>query len=160
MVYQRHFWKDYDESKTETQNIKDGAVVTTEKLNEMEVGIDSKADRNDLNVTNQNVLKLETNKVDKGGNEQVTLGMLSQSVKEAMTGGSVAVVGPNSVNTTNIVDGATTRPKFADTVTNEFNNYAEDNISKCFEILHANFIQPGENIVNYSNYLGAIKEMV
>ncbi|SFE40563.1 hypothetical protein SAMN04487887_1121, partial [Enterococcus casseliflavus] len=119
-----------------------------------------KADRNDLNVTNQNVLKLETNKVDKGGNEQVTLGMLSQSVKEAMTGGSVAVVGANSVNTTNIVDGATTRPKFADTVTNEFNNYAEDNVSKCFEILHANFIQPGENIVNYSNYLGAIKEMV
>lgn len=45
MVYRRHFWKDYDESKTETQNIEDGAVVTTEKLNEMEVGIDSKADK-------------------------------------------------------------------------------------------------------------------
>nr|DAU34648.1 MAG TPA: GDSL-like Lipase/Acylhydrolase [Caudoviricetes sp.] len=45
MVYQRHFWKDYDESKTETQNIEDGAVVTTEKLNEMEVGIDSKSDK-------------------------------------------------------------------------------------------------------------------
>lgn len=45
MVYQRHFWNDYDESKTETQNIEDGAVVTTEKLNEMEVGIDSKSDK-------------------------------------------------------------------------------------------------------------------
>lgn len=45
MVYQRHYWKDYDESKTETQNIEDGAVVTTEKLNEMEAGIDSKSDK-------------------------------------------------------------------------------------------------------------------
>jgi hypothetical protein len=42
------------------------------------------------------------NKVEKGGNEQVTMNMLSQDVKTAMTGGSVAVVGKGSVNTTNL----------------------------------------------------------
>lgn len=39
MAYQRHYWKDYDETKTEIQNIEAGAVVTTEKLNEIENGI-------------------------------------------------------------------------------------------------------------------------
>ncbi|MCC4046515.1 hypothetical protein LL280_15460, partial [Enterococcus gallinarum] len=111
MVYQRHFWKDYDESKTETQNIADGAVVTTEKLNEMEIGIDSKADKTALAQTNANMVTNLSTKVDKGGNEQVTLRMLSQEVKTAMTGGSVAVIGPGGVNTSNIVDGAVTDKK-------------------------------------------------
>lgn len=114
MVYQRHFWKDYDESKTETQNIADGAVVTTEKLNEMEIGIDSKADKTALTQVNTNLLSGLSQKVDKGGNEQITLGMLAQQVKTAMTGGSVAVVGSNAVNTSNIVDGATTNAKLSD----------------------------------------------
>jgi len=39
VVYQRHYWKDYDESKTETHNIENDAVVTAEKLNEIENGI-------------------------------------------------------------------------------------------------------------------------
>ena len=57
MVYQRHYWKEYDENKTETQNIEAGAVVTTEKLNEMEVGIDSKADKIE---TNEQISKIGT----------------------------------------------------------------------------------------------------
>ena len=60
--------------------------------------------------------KIEVNsgligKVDKGGNEQVTFAMLAQNVKEAFTGGNVAVVGEGAVNTTNIVDGAVTYRK-------------------------------------------------
>ncbi|MBO6326268.1 SGNH/GDSL hydrolase family protein [Enterococcus gallinarum] len=51
MVYQRHYWKDYDETKTETQNIEAGAVVTTEKLNEIEVGIVSKVDKTDFSTS-------------------------------------------------------------------------------------------------------------
>ncbi|WP_270286987.1 glycerophosphodiester phosphodiesterase [Enterococcus casseliflavus] len=47
MVYQRHYWKDYDETKTETQNIEAGAVVTTKKLNEIELGIESKVDESE-----------------------------------------------------------------------------------------------------------------
>lgn len=50
-------------------------------------------------------------KVDKNGNEQVTLAMLSQEVKQALTGGSVAVVGKDAVNTTNIVNHAVSENK-------------------------------------------------
>jgi len=51
------------------------------------------------------------NKLDRGANESITMDMLSQEVKTAMTGGSVAVLGGASVNTTNIVDGAVTKAK-------------------------------------------------
>lgn len=111
MVYQRHFWKDYDESKTETQNIADGAVVTTEKLNEMEIGIDSKADKTALSQTNIFITNGLNSKVDKGGNEQISMGMLTTEVKKAMTGGSVAVVDDGSVNTSAVVNDAITTPK-------------------------------------------------
>ena len=50
-------------------------------------------------------------KVDKNGNEQVTWAMASQDFKEQITGGNTAVVGVNSVNTTNIVDEAVTARK-------------------------------------------------
>ena len=43
-------------------------------------------------------------KVDKNGTGQITVNNLSQSVKEMMTGGSVAVVGVNSVGTENIIN--------------------------------------------------------
>lgn len=50
-------------------------------------------------------------KVDKGGAGQVTLAMAAQDLKEAMTGGSVAVVGENAVNTNNVIDNALTAIK-------------------------------------------------
>lgn len=50
-------------------------------------------------------------KVDKNGNEQITMPMLAQEVKVAMTGGSVAVVGPDGVNTTNLVNRSVTVDK-------------------------------------------------
>ena len=57
------------------------------------------------------VTSIANGKVDKNGNEQITLSMLSQEVKEALTGGSVAVVGEGAVNTSNIVDKAITQNK-------------------------------------------------
>ena len=54
---------------------------------------------------------LGNGKVDKNGNEQVTMSMLDQGVKESMTGGSVAVVGSGSVNTSNILKSAVTESK-------------------------------------------------
>lgn len=72
-----------------------------------------KADKTALAQTNANMVTNLSTKVDKGGNEQVTLRMLSQEVKTAMTGGSVAVIGPNSVNTTNVVDKSITQRKAA-----------------------------------------------
>lgn len=50
-------------------------------------------------------------KIDKNGNEQVTWGMLDQSTKENITGGNTAVVGVDSVNTSNVVRGAITPGK-------------------------------------------------
>ena len=71
----------------------------------------SKADKTALANTNQQVSGLASNKVDKGGASQVTMGMLSQEVKTAITGGSVAVVGKDAVSTTNIVDESVTTAK-------------------------------------------------
>ncbi|MBO0442841.1 SGNH/GDSL hydrolase family protein [Vagococcus fluvialis] len=39
MVYQRQKWTDYNERKNETQNIENGAVVTSERMNYIEKGI-------------------------------------------------------------------------------------------------------------------------
>ena len=50
-------------------------------------------------------------KIDKGN---VTLNDLTQEVKLALTGGSVAVVGVNAVGTENVKDGAVNTPKIAD----------------------------------------------
>ena len=60
------------------------------------------------------------NKIDKGN---VTLNDLTQEVKEAMTGGSVAVVGKNSVLNENIVDGQVSPSKlsFSSEGINKFN---------------------------------------
>ena len=67
-----------------------------------------------INATKADKTELQTglnSKVDKAGNEQVSWGMLDQTVKENITGGNTAVVGPGSVNTTNIVNNAVTTAK-------------------------------------------------
>lgn len=76
-----------------------------------------KADKTALAQANASMATNLATKVDKGGNEQITMPMLSQDVKTAMTGGSVAVVGPSGVNTTNVANGAITSPKLS----NSFN---------------------------------------
>lgn len=59
-----------------------------------------------------------------------------------------------------IGEGTVVRTNFTETVTLELNKYAENNINKCFEILHADYIQAGETLVNYSNYLGSISDLI
>ena len=54
------------------------------------------------------------NKITKG---RVTMSDLSQEIKEAFTGGAVAVVGVDSVGTENVKSNAITQPKLADTYT-------------------------------------------
>lgn len=92
-------------------------VAALADSNKFRTDIDSlnttKADKTALAQTNANMATNLSKKVDKDGNEQVTLGMLSQEVKTSMTGGSVAVVGNNAVNTTNIVNKAVTVGKAA-----------------------------------------------
>ena len=69
---------------------------------------------NDLEATkaelSSQIKDIATNKADK--NSVFTMANMGQDIKEAMTGGSVAVVGKNTILTENIVDGQVTRNKF------------------------------------------------
>lgn len=62
-------------------------------------------------AANQRAQSLDASKLDKKGIEQISYEMLTQDVKQKMTGGSVAVVGANAVSTSNIVNGSVTDQK-------------------------------------------------
>ncbi|MCV3204609.1 phage baseplate upper protein, partial [Enterococcus faecium] len=70
-----------------------------------------KADKTALSQTNILLTNGLNSKVDKGGNEQISMRMLTTEVKTAMTGGSVAVVGNGAVNTSAMADNAATTAK-------------------------------------------------
>ena len=86
----------------------DGDPITDAALNKMEAGIDG-VNKKIGNVRSQ-IKDIATNKADK--NSVFTMANMGQDIKEAMTGGSVAVVGKNTILTENIVDGQVTRSKF------------------------------------------------
>lgn len=92
--------------------------LTVQRLAGQAVGIIEKAEYSalvavlaDSNKFRTDIDSLSDRKVDKNGNEQVGLFNLKQEVKEAMTGGSVAVVGEGAVNVSNIVPRAVTPSK-------------------------------------------------
>ncbi|MDV7752657.1 SGNH/GDSL hydrolase family protein [Enterococcus casseliflavus] len=98
----------------------------------------------DSNKFRTDISSLGMSKVDKGGNEQVTLPMLSQEVKTAMTGGSVAVVGKDAVNTTNVVDGAVTIQK-TNFFTPDFVNLVDTYIAdEYYNITDGKILKKGE----------------
>lgn len=76
------------------------------QIDEHQQGIRAEVEENRVAMQNQ-----LGNKLDKGAAGAVNMGMLAQDVKEAMTGGSVAVVGANAVATDNIMDAAITPAK-------------------------------------------------
>lgn len=90
-------------------------VAVLADSNRFRTDIDSldttKADKTALSQTNILLANGLNSKVDKGGNEQISMGMLTTEVKTAMTGGSVAVVGNGAVNTSAMVDNAATTAK-------------------------------------------------
>ena len=88
----------------------DGDVISKQKLNKMEDGI---YETYELSKDNSSQIK---EKVNRGEGGVITNAMLSQEVKESMTGGSVAVVGKDSILEENIVDRQVTRNKVADGV--------------------------------------------
>lgn len=100
-----------DESAVESESSFTVLQEALAAVSDIDGKINNKADREELiNTTNQ-VNTIASGKVDKNGASQVSMGMLTQEVKQAMTGGSVAVVGPDTVITETIVDGVVTRPK-------------------------------------------------
>lgn len=62
-----------------------------------------------INEVNDKLKDIANNKADK--NEVFSMGNMGQDIKEAMTGGSVAVVGKNTILTENIVDNQVTSEK-------------------------------------------------
>lgn len=101
---------DYNKTKWET-----GDRITEGKLNKIEDAID-KINENERNNTTALSKRIDNNfnvldavKADK--NEVFTMANMGQDIKEAMTGGSVAVVGENAILTDNIVDGQVTYKK-------------------------------------------------
>ena len=111
------FDADGDYAKT---NWKFGDKITAPKLNKAEDGI---YQAYALSLNNSSLIK---NKINRDESGVITNAMLSQEVKESMTGGSVAVVGKNSVLNENIVEKAITYNKtdFVNTGKNLFNKYA------------------------------------
>lgn len=103
----------------------DGDPITDAALNKMEAGIDG-VNNKISNVSSQ--IKEKANK-----NEIFTMANMGQDVKEAMTGGSVAVVGKNAVLNENIVDGQVTPGKTnfmeLDTTLNLFDGYYKTNVT-------------------------------
>ena len=100
----------YNKTKWET-----GDRISEGKLNKIEDAIDT-VNKNEINNSaslskriDNNFSVLDATKADK--NEIFSMANMGQDVKEAMTGGSVAVVGENSINTINICDGAVTPDK-------------------------------------------------
>ena len=98
-------------------NWETGDRISEGKLNKIEDAID-KINRNEINDKNalnkqmtSNFNVLDSNKADK--NEIFSMANMGQDIKEAMTGGSVAVVGKNAVLTENIANAQITNNKLA-----------------------------------------------
>lgn len=81
MVYQRHYWKDYDENKTETQNIEAGAVVTTEKLNEIENGIVANYSELDIKKSDKTYVDSMLSSIAQGGPRELFYSLAALKTK-------------------------------------------------------------------------------
>lgn len=68
-------------------------------------------EKQQLDTNTSNLSKIDNSKVDKNGSGQITWANLSQDAREQISGNKVAVVGKNSVSTTNIVDKSVTNEK-------------------------------------------------
>ena len=96
-------------------NWKTGDRISQGKLNKIEDALDkiNQNEKNDIAAmdkkVNSNFNVLDANKADK--NEIFSMKNMGQDVKEAMTGGSVAVVGKNTILNENIVEGQITADK-------------------------------------------------
>ena len=99
-----------------------------EEIEEISSQLDAKANKSDVETINSQIdnkvnkddlVKIDlsiSNKADKTyvDNKKITMSDLGQDVKQAMTGGSVAVVGENIVDTVNLKDNSVKNSKIAD----------------------------------------------
>lgn len=88
----------------------------------------------------------------------VSMDMLTQEVKTALTGGSTAVVGTNAVDTTNIVNGAVTPAKLSNTAKNCYLVYGKVTINQTNKTITFNTSNP--MILSENNVLRILRDTV
>ena len=94
--------------------LNDRLSESDKKQKELSSQLEHKANKSDLNLASSNISTLENSKADK--THVWSMANMGQDIKEAMTGGSVAVVDKNTILEENIVDLQVTRSKVADGV--------------------------------------------
>lgn len=97
--------------------ISKGNFATQGDIAQVNSQLEQKANQND-------VINLQNNKANK--TDIFSMANMGQDVKEAMTGGSVAVVGKNTILTENIVDGQIGIEKISNNLLDDFNGYEID----------------------------------
>ena len=145
----------YNKTKWET-----GDRISQGKLNKIEDAID-KINQNEINNLStlsrridNNYSVLDATKADK--NQIFTMSNMGQDVKEAMTGGSVAVVGTHSIEKNNVLPNQITHEKLANNVL----KFKESNLIT--DIYPGGFVNWGNGLIqgsdnySYSNYISVI----
>lgn len=128
-----------------------GDRISEGKLNKMEDALYkiNQNEKNDVAALDKRVTSnynaLNATKADK--NEVFSMKNMGQDIKEAMTGGSVPVVGVNSILKDNIVDGQVTYEK------TEFFNYISRNLIDIGNVSDIGYAMAGsEPVYNMSSY--------
>lgn len=115
---------------------------------------------NRINTNTRDISALSLTSVQKNEEDSVGLSMLKQDVREAMTGGSVAVVGTNAVASGNIQNNAVTAPKLAGNARTSYVLYGKIIVDKALKQLtfktSATFIAVTSNrVFNLKNDLNS-----
>ncbi len=98
MAYQKQTWRDFDDTKTDLQNINNGAVVTPERLNHIENGIANSADKAEVTAQLQQT-------------EQELNAQLAQNTQELIkTKADVSGVGHDLATTNERIDTIVSTP--------------------------------------------------
>ena len=95
MAYEKQTWISYDDNKTEEQNIKDGAVVTAERMNHIEDGVEAQATK----------IEFDSHLDDKGNPHEVTAHQVGAlTAEETSTNVINIVTGKKEVELTFVLD--------------------------------------------------------
>lgn len=143
-------------------NWKTGDRISQGKLNKIEDALDkiNQNEKNDVAALDKRVTNnfnvLDSNKADKNEVNSKIWGMVNmgQDVKEAMTGGSVAVVGKNSVLEDNIVDNQISARKLSNEsiVTHLLHKGGNTNLFNKNQIKNNGYINWDGSFVSNSSY--------
>ena len=130
-----------DVSKT----LSDDAIVSSDEFGALEAALGKVQDiDNRFAQTNAQLSDVENTSIKYGESSVIDMNMLSQSVKEAMTGGSVPVVGTNAIGMVNVQQNVITPDKIRGT---EFINWLDRSKLQVNKYLRINTVVGNGEIV-------------